>query len=47
MVGEAAVTDLADSAGHGDLFLVGEITVALVFGRSKSRNSYATTQRIN
>jgi hypothetical protein len=30
MVGEAAVTDLADSAGRGDLFLVGEITVALV-----------------
>jgi hypothetical protein len=30
MVGEAAVTDLADSGGRGDLFLVGEITVALV-----------------
>jgi hypothetical protein len=30
MVGEAAVTDLADSVGHGDLFLVGEFTVALV-----------------
>ena len=30
MVGEGAVTDLADSAGRGDLSLVGEITVALV-----------------
>ena len=30
MVGEAAVTDLADSGGRGDLFLLGEITVALV-----------------
>jgi len=30
MVGEAAVTDLAEAAGRGDLFLVGEITVALV-----------------
>jgi hypothetical protein len=30
MVEEASVTDLADSAGRGDLFLVGEITVALV-----------------
>jgi hypothetical protein len=30
MVGEAAVTDLDDSAGRGDLFLVGEITAALV-----------------
>jgi hypothetical protein len=28
--GGAAVTDLADSAGRGYLFLVGEITVALV-----------------
>jgi hypothetical protein len=30
MVGEAPVTDLADSAGRVDLFLFGEITVALV-----------------
>ena len=30
MVGEAAVTDLAEAAGRGDLFLVREITVALV-----------------
>jgi len=30
MVEEASVTDLADSARRGDLFLVGEITVALV-----------------
>ena len=29
MVGEAPVMDLADSAGRVDLFLVGEITVAL------------------
>jgi hypothetical protein len=36
MVGEAAVTDLADSAGRGDLFLVGEITVALAVVAEKS-----------
>jgi len=30
MVEEASVTDLPDPAGREDLFLVGEITVALV-----------------
>ena len=30
MVGEAAVTHSAEAAGRGDLFLVGEIMVALV-----------------